>query len=109
MAFVRILGILLKDPQLAKRVIPIVPDESRTFGMESLFRQIGIHSYLGQLYTPQDAGQLSYYKEAKEGQILQEGINESGAISSWIAAGTSCNNHSLCCSIFFTRCLACSG
>ncbi|KAG9603392.1 hypothetical protein KCV01_g6857, partial [Aureobasidium melanogenum] len=95
MAFVRILSTLLKDPELGKLVIPIVPDESRTFGMEGLFRQIGIHSYLGQLYTPQDAGQLSYYKEAKEGQILQEGINESGAISSWIAAGTSYSNHAL--------------
>ncbi|TCV93161.1 pyruvate dehydrogenase E1 component [Luteibacter rhizovicinus] len=95
MAFVRILSTLLKDPNLGKLVIPIVPDESRTFGMEGLFRQIGIHSYLGQLYTPQDAGQLSYYKEAKDGQILQEGINESGAISSWIAAGTSYSNHAL--------------
>ncbi len=95
MAFVRILTTLLKDPQLGKLVIPIVPDESRTFGMEGLFRQIGIHSYLGQLYTPQDAGQLSYYKEAKDGQILQEGINESGAISSWIAAGTAYANHGL--------------
>ena len=75
MGFVRILTSLLKDPELGKLVIPIVPDESRTFGMEGLFRQIGIHSYLGQLYTPQDAGQLSYYKEAKDGQILQEGIN----------------------------------
>ena len=95
MAFVRILSTLLKDRELGKLVIPIVPDESRTFGMEGLFRQIGIHSYLGQLYTPQDAGQLSYYKEAKDGQILQEGINESGAISSWIAAGTSYSNHAL--------------
>ncbi|NVD96824.1 pyruvate dehydrogenase (acetyl-transferring), homodimeric type [Massilia sp. BJB1822] len=95
MSFVRILTTLLKDPQLGKLVIPIVPDESRTFGMEGLFRQIGIHSYLGQLYTPQDAGQLSYYKEAKDGQILQEGINESGAISSWIAAGTAYSNHGL--------------
>lgn len=95
MAFVRILSTLLKDPDLGKLVIPIVPDESRTFGMEGLFRQIGIHSYLGQLYTPQDAGQLSYYKEARDGQILQEGINESGAISSWIAAGTSYSNHAL--------------
>jgi len=93
MSFVRILTTLLKDPNLGKLVIPIVPDESRTFGMEGLFRQIGIHSYLGQLYTPQDAGQLSYYKEAKDGQILQEGINESGAISSWIAAGTAYSNH----------------
>ncbi|QJQ02474.1 pyruvate dehydrogenase (acetyl-transferring), homodimeric type [Herbaspirillum rubrisubalbicans Os34] len=95
MAFVRILTTLLKDPQLGKLIIPIVPDESRTFGMEGLFRQIGIHSYMGQLYTPQDAGQLSYYKEAKDGQILQEGINESGAISSWIAAGTAYANHGL--------------
>ena len=95
MAFVRILGTLLKDPALASIIVPIVPDESRTFGMEGLFRQIGIHSHLGQLYTPQDAGQLSYYKEARDGQILQEGINESGAISSWIAAGTSYANHGL--------------
>jgi len=95
MGFVRILGTLLKDPALGKLVIPIVPDESRTFGMEGLFRHIGIHSYLGQLYTPQDAGQLSYYKEAKDGQILQEGINESGAICSWIAAGTAYSNHGL--------------
>jgi len=95
MSFVRILTTLLKDPVLGKLIIPIVPDESRTFGMEGLFRQIGIHSYLGQLYTPQDAGQLSYYKEAKDGQILQEGINESGAIASWIAAGTAYSNHGL--------------
>jgi pyruvate dehydrogenase E1 component len=95
MAFVRILTALLKDPNLSKQIVPIVPDESRTFGMEGLFRQIGIHSYMGQLYTPQDAGQLSYYKEAKDGQILQEGINESGAISSWIAAGTSYSTHGL--------------
>lgn len=93
MSFVRILATLLKHPELGKLVIPIVPDESRTFGMEGLFRQIGIHAYLGQLYTPQDAGQLSYYKEAKDGQILQEGINESGAIASWIAAGTAYSNH----------------
>ena len=95
MGFVRILTTLLKDPELGRLIIPIVPDESRTFGMEGLFRQIGIHSYLGQLYTPQDAGQLSYYKEAKDGQILQEGINESGAICSWIAAGTAYSNHGL--------------
>ncbi|MCU6264417.1 pyruvate dehydrogenase (acetyl-transferring), homodimeric type [Serratia ureilytica] len=93
MAFVNILGALLKDPNIGKLIVPIVPDESRTFGMEGLFRQIGIHSWLGQLYTPQDAGQLSYYKEAKDGQILQEGINESGAISTWIAAGTAYSNH----------------
>src|SRR5262249_51281838 len=91
----RILSALLKDKHISKRVVPIVPDESRTFGMEGLFRQIGIHSHVGQLYTPQDAGQLSYYKEAKDGQILQEGINESGAISSWIAAATSYSNPGL--------------
>ncbi len=95
MAFVRILGTLLKDTHLGKLIVPIVPDESRTFGMESLFRQIGIHSAVGQLYTPQDAGQLSYYKESKDGQIMQEGLNESGAISSWIAASTSYSNHGL--------------
>ncbi len=93
MAFVRILGTLLKDPNIGRLVVPIVPDESRTFGMESLFRQIGIHSHVGQLYTPQDAGTLSYYKESTDGQILQEGLNESGATSSWIAAGTSYANH----------------
>ncbi|QXI16482.1 pyruvate dehydrogenase (acetyl-transferring), homodimeric type [Pseudomonas hamedanensis] len=93
MAFVRILGTLLKDPNIGKLIVPIVPDESRTFGMESLFRQIGIHSHVGQLYTPQDAGQLSYYKEARDGQILQEGLNESGGISSWIAASTSYSTH----------------
>lgn len=93
MAFVRILGTLLKDPNIGKLIVPIVPDESRTFGMESLFRQIGIHSHVGQLYTPQDAGQLSYYKEARDGQIMQEGLNESGGISSWIAASTSYSTH----------------
>ncbi|WP_058543369.1 pyruvate dehydrogenase (acetyl-transferring), homodimeric type [Pseudomonas fluorescens] len=93
MAFVRILGTLLKDPNIGKLLVPIVPDESRTFGMESLFRQIGIHSHVGQLYTPQDAGQLSYYKEARDGQIMQEGLNESGGISSWIAASTSYSTH----------------
>ena len=93
MAFVRILSTLLKDKQIGKLVVPIVPDESRTFGMESLFRQIGIHSHVGQLYTPQDAGQLSYYRESKDGQIMQEGLNESGAMSSWIAASTSYANH----------------
>ncbi|MHC8407631.1 pyruvate dehydrogenase (acetyl-transferring), homodimeric type [Pseudomonas sp. TMB3-21] len=95
MAFVRILGTLLKDPNIGKLIVPIVPDESRTFGMESLFRQIGIHSHVGQLYTPQDAGQLSYYKEARDGQIMQEGLNESGGISSWIAASTSYSTHGI--------------
>ncbi|CFX26649.1 pyruvate dehydrogenase, decarboxylase component E1, thiamin-binding [Candidatus Filomicrobium marinum] len=89
MAFVRILNTLLRDKSLGKRVVPIVPDESRTFGMEGMFRQFGIFSQAGQLYSPQDADQLMYYKEDKTGQMLQEGINEPGAMSSWIAAATS--------------------
>jgi pyruvate dehydrogenase E1 component len=93
MAFVRILNILVKDKNLGKRVVPIVPDESRTFGMEGMFRQLGIWSSVGQLYTPQDADQLMFYKEDKNGQILQEGINEPGAMSSWIAAATSYSTH----------------
>ena len=88
MAFVRILTTLLRDKQIGKRVVPIVPDESRTFGMEGLFRQFGIWSQVGQLYRPEDANQLMYYKEDKSGQMLQEGINEAGAMSSWIAAAT---------------------
>jgi len=93
MAFMRLLGILVKDKNIGKLVVPIVPDESRTFGMDGLFRQIGIFSQVGQLYTPQDADQLMFYKEDKNGQILQEGINEAGAMSSWIAAATSYANH----------------
>lgn len=93
MAFVRILATLLKDANIGRQIVPIVPDESRTFGMEGLFRQAGIHSHVGQLYTPQDAGTLSYYKESVDGQIMQEGLNESGATSSWIAASTSYANH----------------
>src|SRR4051794_3912391 len=89
MAFVRILTTLLRDKRLGKHVVPIVPDESRTFGMEGLFRQFGIWSQVGQLYRPEDANQLMYYKEDKSGQMLQEGINEAGAMSSWIAAATS--------------------
>ncbi|NOT71349.1 MAG: pyruvate dehydrogenase (acetyl-transferring), homodimeric type [Hyphomicrobium sp.] len=89
MAFVRILNTLLRDKSLGKRIVPIVPDESRTFGMEGMFRQYGIFSQVGQLYRPQDADQLMYYKEDKSGQMLQEGINEAGAMSSWIAAATS--------------------
>jgi pyruvate dehydrogenase E1 component len=88
MAFVRVLAQLLRDPAWGPRVVPIVPDESRTFGMDGMFRQVGIYSHVGQLYTPQDADQLSFYKEERKGQILQEGINEAGAMSSWIAAGT---------------------
>ena len=89
MAFVRILNTLLRDKQIGKRVVPIVPDESRTFGMEGMFRQFGIFSQTGQLYQPEDAKQLMYYREDKNGQLLQEGINEPGAMSSWIAAATS--------------------
>ncbi len=93
MAFVRLLSTLLRDKKLAKHIVPIVPDEARTFGMEGLFRQLGIYASQGQLYEPQDADQLMFYKEDKKGQILQEGINEAGAFSSWIAAGTSYANH----------------
>ena len=89
MAFVRILTTLLRDKAIGSRIVPIVPDESRTFGMEGLFRQIGIFSQVGQLYRPQDADQLMYYREDSKGQILQEGINEPGAMASFIAAGTS--------------------
>jgi pyruvate dehydrogenase E1 component len=93
MAFVRILSALVRDKELGPHVVPIVPDESRTFGMEGMFRQLGIFSQVGQLYTPQDADQLMSYREDKSGQILQEGINEPGAFSSWIAAATSYANH----------------
>ena len=89
MAFVRILTTLLRDKAIGQRIVPIVPDESRTFGMEGLFRQIGIFSQVGQLYRPQDADQLMYYREDPKGQILQEGINEPGAMASFIAAATS--------------------
>ena len=93
MAFVRMLNTLLKDKSLGAHIVPIVPDESRTFGMEGMFRQLGIWSSVGQLYDPEDADQLMFYKESKQGQILQEGINEPGAMSSWIAAATSYANH----------------
>ncbi|MGD9991101.1 MAG: pyruvate dehydrogenase (acetyl-transferring), homodimeric type [Dehalococcoidia bacterium] len=89
MAFVRILTTLLRDKRIGRRVVPIVPDESRTFGMEGMFRQFGIWSQVGQLYQPEDANQLMFYKEDRSGQLLQEGINEPGAMSSWIAAATS--------------------
>jgi len=92
MAFVRILSTLLKDKKIGKRVVPIVPDESRTFGMEGMFRQYGIWNPKGQQYTPQDKDQLMFYKESTDGQILQEGINEPGAMADWIAAATSYAN-----------------
>jgi pyruvate dehydrogenase E1 component len=93
MAFVRILQILLKDKTIGKNIVPIVPDEARTFGMEGLFRQIGIYSSMGQLYTPQDAETLMSYREDKKGQMIEEGINEAGSLCSWIAAGTAYSNH----------------
>ncbi len=95
MAFVRILNAIARDREIGPRVVPIVADESRTFGMEGMFRQLGIYSSVGQLYHPQDAEQLMWYREDKLGQILQEGINEAGALSSWISAGTSYTNHNL--------------
>jgi pyruvate dehydrogenase E1 component len=93
MAFVRILTALIRDKAIGRHIVPIVPDEARTFGMEGMFRQVGIYASEGQLYTPQDVDQLMYYREDKEGQILEEGINEGGALCSWIAAGTAYSNH----------------
>jgi len=93
MAFVRILTALVRDKGIGPRIVPIVPDEARTFGMEGLFRQVGIYSSVGQLYTPQDSDQLTFYKEDKKGQILEEGINEGGSYCSWIASGTSYSTH----------------
>jgi pyruvate dehydrogenase E1 component len=93
MAFVRILAALLRDKTIGPRVVPIVPDESRTFGMEGLFRQVGIYSPVGQLYRPQDSEQLMFYKEDQHGQILEEGITEAGSISSFVAAGTAYSTH----------------
>ncbi len=93
MAFVRILTSLARDKKIGKNVVPIVPDEARTFGMEGMFRQLGIYSSVGQLYEPQDKAQVMFYKEDKTGQILEEGINEAGAMSSWIAAATAYSSH----------------
>ena len=94
-AFVHILQTLLRDKNIGPHVVPIVPDESRTFGMEGLFRQLGIWNQLGQLYTPHDADQLMFYREDKAGQILQEGINEPGGMCDWIAAATSYSTHGM--------------
>ena len=102
MAFVRVLAALLRDKELGPRVVPIVPDESRTFGMEGMFRQLGIYSQVGQLYQPEDAEELMFYREDEHGQILQEGINEPGAFSSWIAAATSYANHGVAMLPFYT-------
>jgi pyruvate dehydrogenase E1 component len=93
MAFVRILTALTRDSVIGSHVVPIVPDEARTFGMEGLFRTLGIYAAKGQLYDPVDADQVMYYKEDAKGQILEEGITEAGAMSSWIAAATSYSSH----------------
>ncbi len=95
MVFGRILAKLLRHKDIGKLIVPIIPDEARTFGMESLFRQVGIYSHVGQLYEPVDKESLLYYKEAKNGQILEEGINEAGAMSSFIATGTAYSTHNL--------------
>jgi len=105
MAFVRVLEALTRDPKLKDRVVPIVADEARTFGMEGMFRQLGIWNQLGQLYTPEDADQLMFYKESKTGQVLQEGINEAGAMCDWMAAATSYSTHGvqmIRCYIFYS-------
>ncbi len=112
MVYVRILTKLLKDKEIGKLIVPIVPDEARTFGMEALFRQIGIYSTRGQLYEPVDRDSLLYYKEAKNGQILEEGITEAGSMSSFIAAGTAYATHGINAIPFFTFysmfCMGCS-
>jgi pyruvate dehydrogenase E1 component len=95
MAFVRMLGNLMKDPQLGPRVVPIVADEARTFGMANLFKQVGIYSSVGQAYAPEDIGSVLSYREAMDGQILEEGISEAGALASWTAAATSYSVHAL--------------
>ena len=102
MAYVRVLSKLLRDESIGKFIVPIIPDEARTFGMEGLFRQCGIYSHVGQLYEPVDADSLMYYKEAKDGQILEEGINEAGSISSFIAAGTAYTSHNINMIPFYT-------
>ena len=93
MGYVRLLGDLLRDKKIGKNIVPIVPDESRTFGMEGLFRQVGIYSHVGQLYDPVDSDQLAFYKEAKDGQLFEEGITEAGSMSSFVAAGTAYSSH----------------
>jgi pyruvate dehydrogenase E1 component len=95
MVFVRMLSALVRDKQIGKRVVPIVPDEARTFGMEGMFRQLGIYSSAGQLYEPEDSAEIAAYKEQKDGQVMEEGINEAGAFSAWIAAATAYTNHHL--------------
>ena len=93
MAFVRILATLLRDKQIGKRIVPIVPDEARTFGMEGMFKQLGIYSSVGQLYVPEDSDEISSYRESKDGQVMEEGINEAGAMAAWVSAATSAATH----------------
>ena len=95
MAFVRMMTDILKDKNIGERIVPIVPDEARTFGMEGLFRQIGIYSSEGQKYKPEDADQVMWYKESKDGVMLEEGINEAGAFSAWIALATAYSNYNI--------------
>ncbi len=102
MAFVRLLGTLIKDKGVGKHIVPIIPDEARTFGMEGLFRQLGIYAPTGQLYEPQDSEAVSWYKEDPQGQILEEGITEAGAISSWLAAATAHANYGVPMIPFYT-------
>src|SRR5207249_5614894 len=102
MAFVQLLSQLMKDEAIGKRVVPIVADEARTFGMQTLFRQFGIYSAVGQLYEPEDSEELLFYREAKNGQILEEGITEAGALSSWLAAATSYSSHGVPMLPFYT-------
>ena len=101
MAAVRLVSELLHDKQIGSRIVPIVPDEARTFGMDALFRQCGIYSSIGQLYEPIDAENILYYRELKDGQLLEEGITEAGAMSSFIAAGTSHAMHRIAMHPFF--------
>ena len=93
MAFVRILSTLVRDKSIGKRIVPIIPDEARTFGMEGMFRQLGIYSSEGQLYEPEDHGEIASYRESKDGQVLEEGINEAGSFAAWLAAATSYSTH----------------
>src|SRR5262249_25052774 len=101
MAFVRMFGRLLRHKDIGRAIVPIVPDESRTFGMESLFRQCGLYAHTGQLYEPVDSETVLYYREAKDGQILEEGITEAGSMSSFVAAGTSYSTHGITMMPFF--------
>ncbi len=95
MGFVRLLSKLARDKKIGKNIVPIVPDESRTFGMEGMFKQVGIYAHAGQLYEPIDSEQIQYYKEAKDGQLLEEGISEAGSMSSFNAAGTAYSAHGI--------------